>query len=166
MTATGTGRREHDISITVASRADLPEALRVQRAAFTRVAAALDIPADRLPPLRETLADLERLHDTGFRFLVARNDDRLLGTVRAEQRPDGVVEVGRLAVDDGQQRRGIGSALMHSLEDSYPQARRFELFTDAEASEPLALYVKLGYALFREEVLHDVRLVWLAKDRD
>jgi GNAT superfamily N-acetyltransferase len=165
MTDSGAHTRDGDVWFGEAAATDLPEILRVQRAGFARVAAALGIPPERLPPLRETLAELEHLAREGVRFFVARDAEGVVGTVRAEQRPDGVVEVGRLAVDDGQQRRGIGSALMRVLEGSYPHARRFELFTGADACAALALYAKLGYTLFRTDVVHSVPLVWLAKDR-
>jgi ribosomal protein S18 acetylase RimI-like enzyme len=154
------------VSIRLAAREDLSEVLRVQHAAFRRVALALNIPVGALPPLRETVEDLEALIDRGFVTYVAETpDSAIAGTVRAETRPDGVVEVGRLAIDDGFQRRGIGLALMVALEHAATAARRFELFTGEDAVEPLALYSKLGYETFRVEEHNGVRLVWLAKDR-
>ena len=75
----------------------------------------------------------------------------------------GTVEIGRLVVDDGWLRQGIGSALMELLEASYPEAERFELFTGAEADIPLALYGKRGYREYRREQTPGVLLVWLEK---
>lgn len=159
------GTRPSEIAIRVATRADLPDVLRVQRAGFRRVARALQIPVEELPPLRETLDDLEALSENGFTFFAADAAGRIVGTVRSETRPDGVVEVGRLAVDDGYLRRGVATRLMRGLEAHYPDAGRFELFTGAEAAEPIALYRGLGYRLFRDEEHGSVRLVWLMKER-
>jgi ribosomal protein S18 acetylase RimI-like enzyme len=153
------------VSVRVASPADLAEVLRVQRAAFGRVARAFGIPVEVMPPVSETLEDLHRLFESGMRTFVASDGDRIVGAVRAEQRDDGVVEIGRLAVDDGFQRRGIGLSLMLSLEESYPAAGRFELFTGEGAAEPLALYAKLRYGVFKSEQHGNFTLVWLAKQR-
>ena len=151
--------------VGIAGCDELPEILRVQRAAFRRAARDLDIPEDRLPPLLETLDTLRRLHDAGNRFFAARVGRTVAGTVRARRREDGVVEVGRLAVDDGCERLGVATALMCALEDSFPDASRFELFTGAEAVAPLALYDRLGYRQFAREGHEGATFLWLAKDR-
>jgi len=163
---------EHDTSasrtapeIVRASRDDLAEVLRVQHAGFLRVARMFDIPLDRLAALTEDLGDLQSFMDGGFAFLLARVDGRAVGTVRAELRDDGIVEVGRLAIEDGYERRGIATALMLSIEDVWPPARRVELFTGAMATVPLALYAKLGYQLFEQPGELREGLVWLAKQR-
>ena len=71
----------------IASPSDLPGVLLVQRNAFTRVARAYDLPADVLPPLTESLEDLERLAAEGTLFLIAIADDgRIAGTVRGTPR--------------------------------------------------------------------------------
>ena len=151
--------------IVRASREELAEVLGVQHAGFLRVARMFDIPLDRLSALTEDLEDLQSLMDDGFAFLLARVDGRAVGTVRAELRDDGVVEVGRLAIEDACERRGIATALMLSIEDVWPQARRVELFTGALATVPLALYAKLGYQLFEQPGEVREGLVWLAKQR-
>lgn len=154
-------------TVREARREELAHVLAVQRRAFERVARELGIRGDDLPPLQESLADLEALLNAGTRFFVAVDDaGRVLGSVRG--RVSGApcssnVEVGRLVVDDAWLRRGVGSALMDALESSYPTASRFELFTGAEASAPLALYAKRGYVESRREHLGYVELVWLHK---
>jgi len=142
---------------------DLERVLGVQHRAFGRVALMYDIRPGDLPPLNETLEDLRRLFDNNTRFFVCENEQGLLvGSVRAVE-TDGVVQIGRLVVDDAWQRRGVASALMDLLEESYSAARRFELFTGAEADVPLALYEKRGYVRSRCDVVNGVRLVWLQK---
>jgi predicted N-acetyltransferase YhbS len=153
------------VTVLVATSDDLPAVLAVQHEGFGRIASRFGIPLDVLPPTRETLEDLRRLRAVGTRTFVAIADGTVVGTVRAELRDDGAVEIGRLAVRDNHLRRGIALALMLALEESYPEVRRFELFTGAGAAEPLALYGKLGYAVFRETAQGHVPIVWLARER-
>ncbi len=60
-------------------------------------------------------------------------------------------------------RRGIATRLVETLEASYAHADRFVLFTGEDATEPLALYAKLGYELTRRDAEGPVVLVWLEK---
>lgn len=159
----------HDhFTIRTAGPGELPAVLRVQKAGFRRVAARFGFTDEDMPPLRETLTDLEALRAAGVRTFVAvtRSEagERVVGTVRATVRDDRVIEIGRLAVDDGFVRLGIASALMSALEAAYPEASRFELFTGSAATDALALYDKLGYRVFRREEFDDWTRVWLGKD--
>ncbi len=85
-----------------------------------------------------------------------------MGSVRASER-DGVVDIGRLVVASDWVRRGIATRLVETLEASYAQADRFVLFTGEDATEPLALYGKLGYEVTRRDATGPVVLVWLEK---
>ena len=146
-----------------AGERDLAAILGVQHRAFGRVADGLGIPAENLPPLGETVDDLASLLSEGTRFFVAEEvGGRVVGSVRGRLE-HGVVEIGRLVVEDGWQRRGVATAVMDLLEESFTDAERFELFTGAEAREPLALYAKRGYVPARSETVRGVELVWLEK---
>ena len=160
------------IRIDRARTDDLPRSLAVQHRAFTRVALWLGIDDhSQLPPVAETLGEVERLVDEeGAIVMVARAgeapDAPIVGTVRGLCSEDGSVEVGRLGVDDGWEGRGIGRALMLALEDAYPDVERFVLFTGREAVGPIGLYESLGYRIVRdEEVRPGMFLVWLEKCR-
>jgi predicted N-acetyltransferase YhbS len=155
----------HRFSIVVATADDLPEVLRVQRAAFGRVARRFGIPPKSMPPIAETLEQLVQLRDHGVRTLVAFDGPRIVGTVRTTLRDDGIVEIGRLAVDDGFERRGIARALMLAVEEDRPTTIRFELFTGAEAVGPIALYESLGFRIFSREQFEQWAMVWLARER-
>jgi ribosomal protein S18 acetylase RimI-like enzyme len=163
-------------TVRVAGDGDLSEVLRVQHVAFERVATRHGLARDDMAPLTERLDDLQALAADGVRTFVATVASRssrdrdaaagpIVGTVRATVRDDGVVEIGRLAVDEGFERRGVATALMRSLEDAYPEAQRFELYTGAEADDALALYDRSGYREFRRERFRTWTRVWLAKDR-
>jgi predicted N-acetyltransferase YhbS len=154
-----------NVRVALATVEDLPEVLRVQRAAFGRVARQFGVPPEVMPPIAETLEDLVRLRAAATRTFVALDGDRVVGTVRTTLRDDGVLEIGRLGVDDGSERRGIALALMLAAEADRPTATRFELFTGAEAAGPIALYERLGYHIFSRETHGQWSMVWLAKER-
>jgi ribosomal protein S18 acetylase RimI-like enzyme len=152
-----------DVHFREASHADLPGILAVQHDAFSRVAEALGIEPSDLPPLRETLQQLGELLSGGTRFFVAADPSGcLVGSVRASER-DGAVDIGRLVVASEWLRRGVATRLVQMLEDSYAHAERFVLFTGEDATEPLALYGKLGYQVTRRDAIGPVALVWLEK---
>jgi len=171
MTQTNTGGPErHPTAITVREAAvgDLAEVLRVQRAAFRRVARRFGFPEAEMAPLTETLDQLEALLAQGMRTFIAvaaaEEGERVVGTVRGAVRADAAVEIGRLAVDDGYERLGVASTLMRALETAHPDAPRFELYTGSEASDALSLYGRLGYRVFRTEAFENWTRVWLGKD--
>jgi ribosomal protein S18 acetylase RimI-like enzyme len=151
------------IRISRAGESDLPGLLDVQHEAFARVADEVGFPADEMPPVQETLDDLRHLADQGWRFWKATDGEAIVGTVRAVEH-SGAVEIGRLAVASAYVRRGVATALMISLEQGFPDAVAFTLFTGHNAEAPLALYDRLGYAHVRDEVLpNGYTLVWLEK---
>jgi hypothetical protein len=53
---------------------------------------------------------------------------------------------------------------MSAIEQRFPTAQRFELFTGTKSERNLYFYHKLGYRPFREEALNEtVTLVYLEK---
>ena len=161
--------RSADVVVRRAIEADLGDVLRVQHEAFRRVAVMAEVDDEHLPPMQETLADLESLFAKGVRTFVAVEatgaGERVVGTVRAAVRADGTVEIGRLAVATAFLRRGVARALMLALEADFPESPRFVLFTAADALAPLGLYASLGYRIFRRQDQEHWTLVWLAKGR-
>lgn len=111
-----------------------------------------------LPPLdpaeaeaywRGVLAALDTAHRI---LLVAVEDGQLVGTVQLalESRPNGShrAEVSKLLVHSAHRRRGIGQALMRTLEDTARIAGRTTLVLDTlqgDAGEQL--YRRLGYLI-------------------
>jgi GNAT superfamily N-acetyltransferase len=147
---------------------EIPSAVEVQHHAFRRVALELGFDPEMLPPVRESPDEVRSLlaERSGRLFVALDAQGALVGTVRGIPGESGTVEVGRLAVEDGWEGRGVGKALMVCLEDSFPDAERFELFTGSEARGPIHLYESLGYRIMRdEEVMTGIRLVWLEKCR-
>ena len=99
-------------------------------------------------------------------MLIAEWDHTPVGTVRGETLSDGSVMVRRLAVLPGFRRHGLARRLMAELENAYPGATRFELFTGADAKAPIALYESLGYSEFEPVAAPDFPLVYLEKRRE
>jgi GNAT superfamily N-acetyltransferase len=145
-----------------ASREESGAIASVIREGFATVAA--DIGRD-IPPLHETAGDVESTFDAGDAVLVAEANGRLVGTVRAESIAGGGVMVRRLVVLPEARGRGLAKALMRALEDAYPEATRFELFTGAMAAGPIALYESLGYRLIEPREDMGFPLVWFEKCR-
>jgi len=54
---------------------------------------------------------------------------------------------------------------MVALEEAYPDATRFELFTGEMAKGPIALYESLGYRLIEPREDMGFPLVWFEKCR-
>ena len=131
------------VQVALASAADAGELFTLQQAAFVaeaRVNGSLD-----LPPLLQTLAELEESLGTG-QVLVARRAGRLVGSVRAHQVADGAWFVGRLMVAPDLQRQGLGGRLMTEIESLAPAgAAVLRLVTGARSTDNLGFYARRGY---------------------
>jgi ribosomal protein S18 acetylase RimI-like enzyme len=114
--------------------------LALQRRAY-RVEAEL-IGVDGIPPLTETLAELQRSGET---FLGAFVDGALAAVV--SWKSDGqTLDIHRLAVDPGAFRRGVGRALVRAVLAMATTERRAIVQT-GEANEPAkALYRSEDFA--------------------
>ena len=136
------------------------ELLTLQRAAYVTEAQLHD--DVRLPPLVQTLAELEHELTTGS-CLAARAGSRLVGAVRTRER-DGVLHVGRLAVVPDLQGRGIGTRLLLAAERTTRLARA-TLFTGARSTANLRLYRRHGYVDDHHEAVRPgLELVHLVKE--
>jgi ribosomal protein S18 acetylase RimI-like enzyme len=130
-----------DLTIDAAEPADAGELLTLQRAAYLSEAALYN--AFSLPPLHETVAEI-RAAIAQVTVLKAVAGTRIVAAVRG--RPDGdTCHVGRLAVAPDLQGNGIGTAMLRAIEERFPDAVRFELFTGARSEANLRLYRRMGY---------------------
>jgi ribosomal protein S18 acetylase RimI-like enzyme len=104
--------------LDLTDRAVAGAALAVQRRAY-RVEADL-VGFDAIPPLHESLADLQASTET---FLAANVDGQLAGLVSWKRAGD-TLDLHRLAVDPRFFRAGIGRALVRAAEAAEGDARR------------------------------------------
>jgi ribosomal protein S18 acetylase RimI-like enzyme len=122
--------------------------LELQRRSYA-VEARL-IGSDRLPPLHESLEELQACGET---FLGAYVDGQLAAVV--SWKFDGAtIDIHRLAVDPDSFRRGVGAALVRAALRSEPEARRAIVQTGAANEPAKELYRGEGFTeVGRREVL-------------
>lgn len=148
------------MNILKADRQDLNTILALQYTAYQSEAELLH--NFDIPPLKQTLSDVEREFDAGTVLKAVDETGAIIGSVRAYEK-GGTVYIGKLIVYPAHQRKGIGTALLREIESVCP-AERYELFTSVMSLNNLRLYEKAGYARFREqEIASGVRLVFLEK---
>ncbi len=76
--------------------------------------------------------------------LAAYQEDRLLGLLRAVGDGHTVVFIQDVLVFPGEQRKGVGTALVGELLRRFPRVRQIELATD-QTPETTAFYRSLGF---------------------
>jgi ribosomal protein S18 acetylase RimI-like enzyme len=145
------------------TRQDVEEILQLQRIAYQSEAELYQ--EWDIAPLTESLEDALAAFDRQLflKAFIEQDSPRIIGSVRAHLQEDTCL-IGRLIVHPDFQGRGIGSAMMREVEQLFPQARRFELFTGHKSTRNLSLYQKLGYSPFREQRISDnLTLIFLEK---
>jgi GNAT superfamily N-acetyltransferase len=148
--------------ILLAQLGDAAAILRLQKVAYQTEARLY---GDDIPPLQQTLAELEREFGH-FLILKAVGNGEVVGSVRA-RRDGGTCHLGRLIVKPELQGRGLGTLLMQQIESRCADAARFELFTGDRSLGNLRLYRRLGYTELRREVVRPgLCLVYLEKLND
>ena len=134
--------------------------LAIQHAAYA-VEAAL-VGYDQIPPLHETLAELQ---SQPLIFLGVSCDHTLAG-VLAYQREGGTVDIDRLAVDPAFFRRGLGTKLLRELFVRERDAARFTVSTGRGNEPALKVYERCGFQVVGEaEPAPGARTVLLQRDQ-
>lgn len=149
-----------DFKIVQADIDDTPEILELQKLAYQKEATLYN--DWTIPPLTQTLSEIRAECENSV-FLKAQWEARIVGSVRAIFE-SGTCKIGRLIVHPDYQRKGIGSLLMKSIEASFPNAKRFELFTGTKSADNIRLYQKLGYKKYHQQDLSQkVRIIFMEK---
>ncbi len=149
-----------NIYIIKADKEDLSEILDLQYLAYQSEARLFD--NQDIPPLKQTLVDVENEYQRGIVLKALDEDKTIIGSVRAFC-DNGTVYIGKLMVHPSKQGRGIGTQLLLEMEKQYPK-QRYELFTSTRSEKNIALYKKLGYKIFDEEqVTEELRFVYMEK---
>ena len=132
------------MEIIKANIKDAEKILKLQKEAYMSEA---EINNDySIPPLIQTLDELKN-DFTSFIFLKAVKDNRIIGSVKAQER-NGTCHIGRLIVDTKLQNMGIGTELMKKIEGYFNTVHRYELFTGKKSIGNLHLYNKIEYTIF------------------
>lgn len=155
-------RKYMDVKIVQACIDDAPDILELQKIAYQKEAILYN--DWTIPPLSQTLSEI-RAEFKNSVFLKALWGNRIVGSVRALVDSDTCTcKVGRLIVHPDFQGKGIGSLLMKNIEASFPNVKRFELFTGTKSVDNIRLYQKLGYKDYRQNNLSQkVRIVFMEK---
>jgi GNAT superfamily N-acetyltransferase len=115
-----------------------------------------------IPPLTQTLDELQESYSR-YIILKAVDADRIVGSVNGRLNK-GRCLVGRLMVHPEMQGIGIGKALMEAIEEEFPEAEAFRLFTGEISERNIRLYERLGYNIYeRKEVPGSFGVVFMEK---
>ena len=148
------------MNIIKAEKEDLQRILDLQYLAYQ--SEAMLFGNQDIPPLKQTLADVEDEYQKGLILKALDENKVIIGSVRAFC-DNGTVYIGKLMVHPSKQGQGIGTQLLLEMEKQYPQ-QRYELFTSSRSEKNIALYKKLGYKIFDEEqVTEELRFVYMEK---
>lgn len=145
--------------ISRAERENLEQILKLQYLAYQSEA---DLFKNRdIPPLRETLEELEEEFERGT-VLKLVEGNRIIGSVRAYEE-NGTLYIGKLMVHPDRQKRGYGKTLLSEIEKYYP-GKRYELFTSTRSIDNISLYKKCGYEIYDSKVISDeLEFVYMEK---
>lgn len=133
--------------ITKAEKQDLNEILALQYLCFQSEAERLN--NWNIPPLTQTLEDIQHEYDQGIALKALDNHNQIIGSVRLRI-ADGTAYIGKLIVHPDWRRKGIATRLLQEIEHRYP-CHRYELFTHTKSANNIRLYEKAGYQMFKEE---------------
>jgi ribosomal protein S18 acetylase RimI-like enzyme len=115
-----------------------------------------------IAPLQETLEGIRAVWRSQP-LLVAKLDGAIVGAGRVRLE-NGTALHGRLAVHPARRGQGIGRALIAAMEGTFPEARRYELFTSEYSTDNIRLYEGLGYRIYaRRGTPEGVTLVVMEK---
>ena len=146
--------------IIKAEKEDLQKILDLQYLAYQSEARLFD--NQDIPPLKQTLADVENEYQKGMILKALDEGETIIGSVRAFC-DSGTVYIGKLMVHPSKQGQGIGTKLLLDMEKQCPN-QRYELFTSSRSERNIELYKKLGYKIFDEEqVTEELRFVYMEK---
>ncbi len=148
-----TGKTVSRVKITIerADINDLQKILDLQYLAYQSEAKLFN--DSNIPPLRQTLAELESEYQNGIVLKAVDEHNVIIGSVRARY-DRGTVYIGKLMVHPEKQGLGIGTQLLLAIENEYLK-QRYELFTSSKSTKNIELYKNLGYQIFREEQITD-----------
>lgn len=155
-------RTKNGILLTIqkADKNDLQEILNLQYKAYQSEAKLLN--NSEIPPLKQTLNEIEKEFDDGIILKVINEDNFVVGSIRAYSQND-TLFIGKLIVLPDLQGQGIGTKLLIGIEKFAPH-KRYELFTSSKSVRNIKLYERLGYHIFDEKLISDnLKFVYLEK---
>jgi GNAT superfamily N-acetyltransferase len=142
---------------------DLEEILQLQYLAYQSEAKLHN--NDKIPPLVQTLSDLQKEFQTNLFLKGVNEDNKIIGSVRGYVESN-TLYIGKLIVHPDYQKKGYGKQLLAAIEQRYPRLR-YELFTSSKSTYNLCFYESQGYKRYEEkQVFPDLCLIYLEKNTD
>ena len=123
---------------------DLPEILELQYLAYQSEGDNLN--NYQIQPLTQTLEEMTQEFHNGAFYKAIDENGSIIGSVRGKVN-NGTLYVAKLMVHPDLRGKGIGTSLLHHIEEEYPSLRK-ELFTSALSESNIRLYEKNGYTRF------------------
>ena len=149
------------MDIKNAELGDLDKILELQKICYQENAIRYN--DDNIQPLTQTLGDLEKEFNEQL-FLKIEIDSKIIGSVRAFSK-NNICYIGKLIVHPEHQNMGHGTKLMKEIERRFDKVQKYELFTGFRDDKNIYLYKKLGYKIFKENIINDnLKLVFMEKD--
>jgi ech hydrogenase subunit C len=169
-----------------ADKSDAPEILALQKIAYQSEAELYG--DDSLPPLQQTLSDLEadfdrvpdrvavlasapdaandsRSESDRIIFLKAVVNGKIIGSIRGFALGD-TAYLRRMIVHPYFRHRGIGRRLLKEIENAFPDVKRFEAKTGHQSKRNLFQLSRSGYEVLRTEPFTpNINWVYLQKMR-
>lgn len=149
--------------IKLAEENDLKVILALQRETFALV--AMQMNNFDIPPLLQTFEDIYKEYNTGVILKYMSENGQIVGSVRGYIDGYNICHVGKLIVHPDYQNRGIGKELMYEIEKYFPCCRKFSLFTGEVTPNTLHLYSKVGYHIICKQVMDNVNMIVMEKEK-
>ncbi len=147
-------------TIEKAQKSDLKAILELQYLAYQSEAKLFN--NRNIPPLKQTLQDLENEFEKGIMLKAVDENKNIIGSVRAYC-DNKSAYISKLMVHPSKQGCGIGTQLLSAIEKEYI-GHRLELFTSTRSTNNIRLYERLGYRIFKQESITDeLQFVYLEK---
>jgi GNAT superfamily N-acetyltransferase len=150
------------IDILKVHRNDLETILQLQKDCYLAEAEIYNDYTNQ--PLQQDLKSLENEFENTT-ILNAVIDGEIVGSIRGFV-DDKTTYIGKLIVNKDFQNKGIGRMLLDSMESTFIDCKRFELFTGFKSQKNLYLYNKLGYKEFKRQMINETLImIYLEKIR-
>ena len=139
------------MEISKAEKEDLPQILSLQYLAYQSEAELFK--SKDIPPLKQTLNELEEEFDRGLILKLTSDDNKIIGSVRANS--DGkTTYIGKLMVHPDYRHQGFGRKLLIEIERCFPNTR-YELFTSTKSLDNIRFYKSRGYEIFNQKEMSE-----------
>lgn len=143
------------IDILPAERKDLEIILQLQKDCYLTEAQIYN--DYNISPLKQDLKSLEKEFENTM-IIKGMINGEIVGSVRGFV-DNGTCFIGKLIVKKEFQNIGIGQRLLDSIESTFKDCNRFELFTGYKSQKNLYLYNKQGYKEFKRQVINDNMII-------